>query len=82
MLTPALDRRSADVAGAQPDRHERRDHHAGVDLDQAVDDELAVDDVDAGCTTTGSPIEIWAIIIASRWAIRGSTGIPRACSAP
>ena len=41
------DRRPGDVAGAQPDRHERRDHDPGVDLDQAVDDHLTVDDVHA-----------------------------------
>jgi len=32
-----------------------------------------------GCMSTGSPIETWAVTIATRWAIRGSTGIPSAC---
>ena len=35
------------VAGAQADRHERRDRHAGADLDRPVDHDLAVEDVDA-----------------------------------
>ena len=45
--TPRLDRRAADVAGSQADRHEGPDHGAGMDLDQAVDDDLAVQEVDA-----------------------------------
>ena len=32
-----------------------------------------------GWTTTGSPIETWAIAIAARCASRGRIGIPRAC---
>ena len=33
-----------------------------------------------GWTTTGSPIDTCASTIASRWATRGSSGTPRACS--
>ena len=56
-----------------------RDHRARVDLDQPVDHDLAVDQVDARVDEDGSPIETCATAIASRCAMRGRTGTPRAC---
>ena len=48
MLTSRSIVGAADVARPQADGHERGDHRARADLDQAVDDDLPVDDVDAG----------------------------------
>ena len=73
----AADRRAGDVARAQPDRHERRDHDARLDLDEPVERPPGRGPRrHPGPTTTGSPIESCAVTIASRCSTRGSTGTP------
>ena len=76
MLDVALDRGAAEVRGPQTDGDERGDRRAGVDLDGAVDHDLAVDHVDAGVDDDRVADGDLREPIASRCASRGSTGTP------